>query len=291
MIAENSIKISVIIPVYNSEKFLERCLESIINQSLKELEIICVNDGSTDKSAEILNNYAKKDERIRVLNQNKCGLSIARNLGIDSANGKFIGFVDSDDYIDFNFYEKLYKAATESNADMACSGIVRKNDKKSKVILRYKNKKIADSLEKKIELANIPECCYVWNKIYLREKIMASGIKFKEGAYYEDLIFTPQAMIYLGRLVSVPDITYHYWKHKDSVIKMDTDKTRSDKLIANKELRSILNGQGISIENKLQYKKDYMFMGIKLLKIYKYRATKKFYLFGLLPFLTVKEYI
>ena len=100
-------KISVIIPVYNSEKFLKKCLDSIINQTLNDIEIICIDDGSTDKSLRILNNFADKDNRITIINQKNSGPSAARNKGIENAKGEYIGFVDSDDWIDLDFYEKL----------------------------------------------------------------------------------------------------------------------------------------------------------------------------------------
>lgn len=111
-------KVSVIIPVYNTEKYLRKCLDSVCNQTLSDIEIICVNDCSPDNSLEILNEYAQKDNRIKVINfeENK-GVSIARNTGIDSATGEFIGFVDADDFVDLDFYEKLYNKATETGAD------------------------------------------------------------------------------------------------------------------------------------------------------------------------------
>ena len=109
-------KVSVIIPVFNTEKYLRKCLNSVCNQTLKDIEIICVNDSSTDDSLEILKEYAAKDERIKLINfiENK-GAAAARNAGIDIARGEYIGFVDCDDYIDLDFYEKLYSKAIELN--------------------------------------------------------------------------------------------------------------------------------------------------------------------------------
>lgn len=98
-------KISIIVPVYNTEKFLEKCLNSLINQTLKDIEIICINDGSTDKSLQILEKFANKDKRIQIINQTNSGLSVARNIGIKKAKGEYIGFVDSDDWVDLNFFE------------------------------------------------------------------------------------------------------------------------------------------------------------------------------------------
>ena len=100
------VKVSVVIPVYNVEDYLRDCLDSIVNQTLKDIEIICINDGSTDNSLEILEHYKSKDERIKVISQENGGISAARNKGIDLASGDYISFIDSDDYIDNNFYEK-----------------------------------------------------------------------------------------------------------------------------------------------------------------------------------------
>ena len=99
------VTLSVIVPVYNTEKYLRECLDSIINQTFRDIEIICVNDGSTDKSLEILKEYALKDNRIKVITQGNKGQSVARNIGLNNASGKYITFIDSDDYLDFNTYK------------------------------------------------------------------------------------------------------------------------------------------------------------------------------------------
>lgn len=121
-------KISIIVPVYNVEKYLDQCITSIINQSMKELEIILVNDGSTDNSLQICNKYKALDERIMVLDKKNGGLSDARNYGLKYANAEFIGFVDSDDYIDSKFYERLYEGLQNDGVYVAVSCIKRIND-------------------------------------------------------------------------------------------------------------------------------------------------------------------
>ena len=122
-------KISVIVPVYNVEKYLEECLLSIINQSYKNLEIICVNDGSTDNCAKILEEFAIKDPRIVVLTQKNQGLSAARNIGIRASTGAYISFIDSDDYISEDFYLELYSILKDHNADIAWANINYVNEK------------------------------------------------------------------------------------------------------------------------------------------------------------------
>ena len=116
---QEEVKISIIIPVYNVEKYLHECLDSIINQTFKDLEIICVDDGSTDKSSEILEEYEQKDKRFTVISQPNKGVSAARNRGMQQAKGKYIMFVDSDDYVHPRFYELLLQALKEEGADIA----------------------------------------------------------------------------------------------------------------------------------------------------------------------------
>lgn len=113
--------ISIIIPIYNVEKYLDRCINSVINQTLTDIEIILINDGSTDKSLEICNKYAERDERIILINQNNLGASVARNKRLDIAKGYWIGFIDRDDYIEHNMYEILYDNAIKNNVDICAS--------------------------------------------------------------------------------------------------------------------------------------------------------------------------
>ena len=122
------VEISVIIPVYNTEKYLNECLDSIVNQTLSDIEIICVNDGSTDNSLAILESYAKKDNRITVISQENNGQGSARNLGLKNSSGNYICFIDSDDYVDLNMLEKLYDNVILNNSDIVVFKIARFND-------------------------------------------------------------------------------------------------------------------------------------------------------------------
>ena len=114
--------VSVLIPVYNVEDYLERCLDSVLNQTLTQIEVICVNDGSTDRSPEILKEYQENDSRIVIVNKQNGGLPSARNAGIEKARGEYVGFVDSDDYVQPNMFEKLYKTAKAEKSDVVICG-------------------------------------------------------------------------------------------------------------------------------------------------------------------------
>ena len=124
IIRKKEIKVSVIIPVYNVEKYIERCLESVIHQTLKEIEIIIINDGSSDSTSKKIEKFLGDNRVIYIKTENK-GQSAARNKGLQIAKGEYVGFVDSDDYIDLDFYEKLYKRIKETNSDIAAASIVR----------------------------------------------------------------------------------------------------------------------------------------------------------------------
>ena len=203
-------KVSIIVPVYNVEKYLKKCLDSLINQTLKDIEIICINDGSTDKSLEILEAYKNRDSRIILLNQENSGQSVARNRGIEIAKGEYLGFVDPDDWIDLDFFEKLYYSATSNDADIAVGGIIRVTGIKKKKFLNFEKETLTDNANLKFELCDVPEKSYVTNKIYKTQKLKEINLKFEEGRIFEDCIFTPQALFYLGKIVTVPNIYYYY---------------------------------------------------------------------------------
>lgn len=126
-------KVSIIVPVYNVVDYLSDCLESLVKQTLDDIEIICVNDGSTDSSLIVLEKYEKQYDFIKIINQRNKGLASARNVGIAAAKGEYLGFVDSDDWIDMEFYEKLYEAARRHNTDIAAAKYYKKKRTFSKV--------------------------------------------------------------------------------------------------------------------------------------------------------------
>jgi glycosyltransferase involved in cell wall biosynthesis len=203
-------KVSVIIPVYNTEPYLKRCLDSVCNQTLKDIEIICVNDGSTDNSLEILQGYEKVDGRIKVVDfeRNK-GVSIARNTGIDAAQGEYIGFVDSDDYIDLDFYEKLYEKAIENDADIVKGNMVVTDSFSSvKTITTLCNEEIRKS-----------KYCFNVNfstAIYKKKLLEKYTINFPpEIIYGEERAFPLKAAIFANKLEVLDDTYYHYIKNEN----------------------------------------------------------------------------
>ena len=279
-------KISVIVPVYNTESYLRECLECIINQTFKELEIICVNDCSTDNSLEILKQYAEKDKRIKIINHeaNK-GLSAARNSGIKEARGKYIAFVDSDDRVDLNFFEKLYESITKTNSDISAATILRVHKNIKKIRVKFDEERTYYSLKDRLEICNIPKCCYVWNKLYKKEII--KEILFKEGAYFEDIIWTLEVMEKAGSLTTVPGTNYYYRANSNSIVKKaQSKKKQEDSYNAKKFMIDFFEKHNIPLskKSKIIVKSQKYLFNIPVLKVKEFENTDKYYFLGFIPF-------
>ena len=213
----NNIKVSVIVPIYNAEKYIKKCVESILNQSLKEIELILVNDGSTDASYSICQTYAEKDKRIVLLDQVNAGVSVARNNGLNVAKGKYIEFVDADDYIESNTIEILYKRAVKSNSDTVIFGI--KNvysDNESFTDVKDEDYTLTEFLKHYGEYISNAIIGATWNKLYRRELI--EGVRFIEGKRYnEDLFFNLDALKKCKIISLHQGVHYNYIHNADSV--------------------------------------------------------------------------
>lgn len=282
-----SIKVSVIVPMYNVEKYLARCLESIVNQTLKDIEIICVNDGSQDKSNKIAQSYTEKDSRVILINQENKGLSAARNAGMDAARGKYISFIDSDDWIDLDFLEKLYTAAEKYNADAACASILRPHDSgKNPYKVKFETEQIFSVVAEKYRILEIPRRCYVWNKIYKLDELKRQELRFIEGVTFEDIYFTIRFLYYCKEIVTVPETCYHYYVNRKSITRAATDKSQIDLLAARSDFIKFSREHHIKCDEKyyIREKITYNLFGIPLLRVYKWKTIKKYYLFGLIPF-------
>lgn len=208
-------KISVIVPVYNVEKYLTECIESICSQSLEDLEIICVNDGSTDNSLDILNDFAKQDKRIIVINKANSGYGHTMNMGLNAATGEYIGIIESDDFADKNMFEDLYKLAKDNDADIAKGDwfnywsknkFARKNNR----ISSAKAFQLTNSKKDKSLLRINPS---VWSAVYKREFLNKYNIRFLEtpGASYQDLAFSFKVFALAERVI-LTDKAYLYYR-------------------------------------------------------------------------------
>lgn len=203
--------VSIIIPIYNVEKYLEKCIHSILNQTYKNLEIILVDDGSPDRCGEICDQYAKKDGRIIVLHQKNRGLGAARNAGIAIASGKYLLFIDSDDYVDAELAEKTVKLAEDENADIVIFDYLAVEEETGREDLKgfkLRKNEIFSLREQPEALLITPSAC---NKLYRRELFLKTGMAYPEGRYYEDLGTTPKLFLQAERMIYLDSAPLYYY--------------------------------------------------------------------------------
>ena len=221
--------VSVIIPVYNAEKYLQQCLDSIINQTLQDIEIICVDDGSQDDSLEILNDYAKKDDRIIVLTQSNINAGAARNRGLSVAKGKYLSFLDADDYFELDMLETAFIKAEEQFAEITIFGSDRFGfGSESRSVIEHS-----------IVWENVPEetvfagasvkkdlfgtfVGWTWDKLFLREYVLGNHIRFQEQRTTNDLFFTYFALAKASRITAFKNV----FAHHRTAVKTSLESTR-----------------------------------------------------------------
>lgn len=214
-------KVSVIVPIYNAEKYLDRCIRSIINQTLTEIEILLLDDHSLDTSLIICNMYKNQDNRIRVFSNSNVGQGIERNYGINFAKGKYIAFLDSDDSYEVNMLEKMYSLAEKEQADMVSCGymdiylneVVKKHPLKNEIL--DKHEKICISMANLIakkEQDGYEGCIAVWDSLFRKKIIDEYRIKFtsERQVYSEDLLFKLEFMSHASKIVLCKDLLYRY---------------------------------------------------------------------------------
>ena len=240
-------KVSVIIPVYNTENYLRKCLDSVCNQTLKDIEIICINDCSPDGCLEILKEYASKDERIKIIDfkENK-GAACARNAGIDAARGEYLGFVDSDDFIDLDFYEKLYNKAHETGAD-AVKGIMlclnKDNTLNDQLTLNYfTNDLIQENIAYFYESFT--------TAIYKKSIILDNNVCFPPRInFFEDPFFSINLAFYIKTIQFAPNAKYYYIKRNNSLTGNCSNELYTQGINLMLNLIGILNKKQISQEH------------------------------------------
>lgn len=274
------------------EKYLPKCLESLTNQTLKDIEIICVNDGSMDNSLAILKEFASKDSRVKIIDNQHQGVAKTRNTGIEQSTGEYIGFVDSDDFIDINFFEKLYNSATKSNSDIAIASILKHKKFFNIYNAKYTKEETAISIQDKIKLCGDKKhfFFYAWNKIYHSRFIKENNIKFSEGQIYEDVMFAIRALYYSNKIISVSKTKYHYVEHENSLTKYK-DKTggkEQDLVKAYSELQEFCNSKNIEIPERLNYyaKKNFGF----IFNLYEGKYQKKIQFLNLFTVATITDF-
>ena len=201
--------LSVIVPCYNGEKFIGRCLESLVNQTLQDIEIIVINDGSTDNSQDIIDSYANKYHNIKAYKIPNSGIADARNFGVSKVETPYFGFLDCDDYTDVTMFEKMYNKAIETNAQVVVSNFYWVKGKKKKLEKEGPYNTGKDML---IHLFAV-----LWNKIYDTEFVRSTNIRFPSGNRYEDAYFLYCLAPNIERLAFVDEAFVHYVQHENSI--------------------------------------------------------------------------
>lgn len=210
-------KISIIMPIYNTEKYLENSIQSILKQEYKNLEILLINDGSNDNSLKICNKFKEQDNRIIVINKKHTGLSDTRNIGIKMATGDYIGFVDSDDYIDKKMFKKLIEGAEKYQCDISMCDITETYSQKDKEkqqkseYIKMNKKQAIDQLLYDRNIGN-----YIVVKLIKKE--LFKDIEFPVGKLYEDISTTYKLFNKAENIIYIPETMYHYYQREDSLV-------------------------------------------------------------------------
>lgn len=214
MLDDYEYKLSVVVIVYNTEYYLEECLDSLVNQTLDSMEIICVNDGSTDNSLNVLNRYAKKYDNIKVIDQENAGGANAGNRGLKEAKGEYVTLVDSDDMVVEDAYEKMYNKAKETDSDVVCgkpniyvTGFQRE-------VSNIHNPWYKEQSINPEDFLDIFHDAYYWNKIYRRELVEKNEIYMIPGKIYADVPLVFRAYLFANKVTIIPDVVY-YWRKRD----------------------------------------------------------------------------
>lgn len=247
-----NVKISIIIPVYNIQNYIARCLDSILGQTLTEFEVICVNDGSIDNSVEVIKRYMDLDSRIKLINQKNAGPGAARNNGIRNAKGDYIGFVDGDDFIEKDMFEALYSKAVKYNADVAISNanLFYPSDGKKVLFRDYNKMQMLDNMGSFTawEYPWVLTLIGMWDRIFKREFVEKIKFYNPEGRFYEDHLPSYMSSVLAEKMVIVNQANYNYRQQRsDSTIgkEREVDFFKFHFVQDYKEVREFLVNQNV----------------------------------------------
>lgn len=256
-------KVSIIVPVYNVELYIEDCLNSLLNQTYSNYEIILINDGSTDNSIEICSKY--NDQKIKIFNQNNKGVSIARNVGISLATGQYIMFVDADDMVSEKYIENLIKSIEETNTDMVVCGYTKEKAElvNKKNLQEIKGEIInANTMLENMMENNLQEG-YLWNKIFKKSIINDNSLEFKEGVnVWEDLYFVIEYLSKSDKIFAINEKLYYYRTREGSAV--NRKETSTDLVGKVKILELIMKNYNFIINNKNYYGIKRMYVTVLL---------------------------
>ncbi len=269
--------ISVVIPAYKVEAFLDRCLQTVVNQTYSNLEIILVEDGSPDRCPEICDAWANKDPRVRVIHKTNGGLSDARNAGMSIASGEFVAFVDSDDYLACDMFEKLLEAIEADKSDIAaCAVEMVWEDGRPGQLFTVQKRCVLD--REQAQAALLSETLLkqpVWYKLYKREVIQ--GIPFEKGKYHEDVFWSYQVIGRANRVSLIENVGYYYTQRSDSIMGRGYSLDRLDALEAAEKRYDYIAREFPSLEKRARLKvvSNCIYQGQMALKFLERREQKQ----------------
>ncbi|MDR6121913.1 glycosyltransferase involved in cell wall biosynthesis [Bacillus sp. SLBN-46] len=276
-------KISIIVPIYKVQECLNKCIDSILNQSFQEFELILVNDGSPDRCGEICEDYAKKDKRVKVIHKVNGGLSSARNTGIDYATGDFIAFVDSDDYINSNMYELLYKKAIETSADIVLCDFdlvyENENNKDANLVTNldfvHQTFTNIEALEELYGNRNV-NFVVAWNKLYRRS--LFSDLRYEEGRIHEDEFIIHKLLYKSSKITYLPIKLYFYFQRNNSITGTTFSLKRLDEVYALRNRVDFFKKVKLQdLQHKAEFKyMESLFVNYRKVKINKLNTPNEF---------------
>lgn len=255
-------KLSVVLALYNCEKYIEKCLTSLLNQTYKNIEIIVVNDGSTDSSFDIVSKYQKIDKRVKLYSNKNMGVSYSRNFGISKCTGKYLTFVDSDDFLDEDMYEKMVNNLILTNSDISIvsyyeefenSNTIFKSSKENELKIYNQNEFISQILSKNGFKG------FVWNKLYKRDKIKTL---FDENiSICEDLLFNIENAFNINKVVYSTEKKYHYIQRNNSAMHSKLNMKEATMIVAYDKINNKINN--LKISNYDIFEKNMLFAALK----------------------------
>lgn len=257
----HDIKVSVVMPIYNAGDYLTRAIGDVLRQSLTELELICVNDGSTDNSLSIIKSFMKKDQRIKLINQQNAGTSVARNVGIEAAVGQYIIFLDADDFYEKDLLKLLYEAAEKDNLDVAVARFDIYNDNQNKYSLPMEEPHSGIFVDGSVSSKNeYPDFIlssttgYVWNKLFRTTFVKNMELAFDPELYvFEDVCFVCSALALAERVAKIDDILIHHRVYSEQSRARLFRKYYSQVPVVYKKLKDFLMQRGLYIPLKKGY--------------------------------------
>lgn len=261
-------KVSVIVPIYNVEKYLDKCLSSLVNQTLDDIEILAINDGSPDKSQDIVDRYVQQyPDKVKSFIKTNGGIASVRNFGIEHATGEYIGYLDGDDYAELNMFEILYETAKKENSDIVVCDFYFTYDDHEKI---HHEESYNSSKEMMVKLHAV-----VWNKIYRTEFVKKVGIRFIEGCRYEDASYMYKLSPHIKQFVFVKEPLIHYVQHSGSYMSTHNHKVK-DVIYVFEDLYEYfkINGLYDDYREELEYLSIKFFLGQPFRSAVKIKARK-----------------